>query len=285
MTLLLSLLACAGGGTPAGDDFLATGELTVTGGAAGTEYVELDLLGVSQVQGEDALIFSLTDESGVYALILVVEGVTGPGDYTPTKVHYHEGQQVLFADAATCTLSLSEGSDVAQPWEGAFSCEGLVAERGGEPWSFSDGSFSGGASTTLASREERMQASGYSFHLELLPEGGEAVDERDLTRAWVIPWRNAEVQVLFEDGPAEAPEDLLVSLYPDAGRLEAHLWTREATTPGSALQVSLSATDLPITAALNGSDEEVSGEQVEVQLWEDVGDVPFADKERVVLIY
>lgn len=287
--MLLLLLACAGGGGAEVDHFLASGEVTVNGGAAGSELVEFDLLGVSAVEGEARSVISLTDELGVYELMFVLDAPLAPGELVPTKVRYRKGLQALLDVDATCALSLTETADVEQPWAGSFSCEGLHTEEGlaagdEEPWSFTEGSFSGGATTTLGDRSERLAASGYSFHvlLESDPLDGAVIDEQDAARALVIPWRNDETWLVFEDGADESLDDLALKLVPETGRVELRRWARAQTAPDSSLSLRFTATDSPITVALDGGEQETTGEQVEVVVWESVTD---GDDEVVLLIY
>lgn len=276
--LFLLALACTKYQPNAEDPFGGVATFTVQGGAALSELVALEWLGWSEVQGDDFAVLTMADDDFVYELMFVLEGVEGPGNYTPTRTRYRKGQQALIDVEATCTVCLVAASSGPAPYEGSFTCEGLHTEEGwaaGDeaPWSFVSGAFSGGAYTTLASRSERLGAAGLTFSVEL-SRAGVTVDQDDAARAMVVPWRGEETWVVFEDGQDDSLDDLTLRVLPDSTTVDLRRWTRQDLAENTAVDLHILADEPGVNAAVEGGTQSGEGTDFQLRLWDDarVGD-------------
>lgn len=271
--LLLIALACTKGQPNAEDPFRGVATFTVEGGAAVSEPVALEWLGWSEVDGDGYAVLTMADDNFVYELMFVLEGVEGPGDYTPTRLRYRKGQQALIDVEATCTVSLVAASSGPAPYEGSFSCEGLHTEEGwaaGDeaPWSLSSGAFSGGAYTTLATRAARLSTAGLTFSVEL-SRAGVTVDQDDAARAMVVPWRGEETWVVFEDGEDDSLDDLTLRVLPDGTTVDLRRWTRQDLAENTAIDLHILADEPGVNASIEGGTQSGEGTDFRLRLWDD----------------
>ncbi|MCB9762469.1 MAG: hypothetical protein H6739_21910 [Alphaproteobacteria bacterium] len=289
--LPLLLIACTGtkGPETLGDDWFGEVTFTVEGGAGGTEAVEMQYIGWSEVEGEDRSVLAAASDDGVYELRIILDRVSAAGTYTPRSVRYRKGQQALRDAQADCAVDIVDSTDPNQPWAGRFSCTDLHTDEGlteGDeaPWSIVDGAFTGGAFTTLSSPDEGLGAAGYTLHVELLsgPLGGDVLDERTTDHALVVPWRAGETWVEFEDGEDDSLDDVVFKLTPATDQVTVERWTRPLLAEGSAAQLVLTATDIAITAAIEGSGAEQTGELITLRLWDDLTE---GSDDLVVFVY
>lgn len=271
--LLLLALACTKGEEELEDPFRGNVAFTVEGGAAVSELVELEWLGWSEIAGDGFAVLTAADDNFVWELMLTLEGVDGPGTYTPTKMRYRKGLQALIDAEASCAVTLQAASAGPAPWQGSFSCEGLHTESGLEagdeaPWSIVDGAFSGGAYTTPTARDERLAGPGYAYDVELSRDGA-TVDQNDPARALVIPWRGEGTGVVVEDGADDSLDDLTLRLEPDGTSLGVRRWAREQLSAGVAIDLRFLAEDPGISVAVDGGAQSGEGTDFLLRLWDD----------------
>jgi len=278
------LVACTQSGDPA-ELITGTATLTLDGSPAGPEDVVLTAVVWSEISDEGGGVLTAVDDTGVYELILEVESAE-TGDHTPTRVRFRKGLQVLLDHDATCALSLSDTGDAEQRWAGTFDCTGLVSEDPegtDDGWAIADGTFSGGSTIALTIREEAFAGPGWRWGVELLgPEFTEPIDESDLDRTTVIPWRSDEVWLLMEDGGGEdTGDDLLLKVRPETGAVSVAKWTRASAMEDVAISLTLLSEDgAELTAAVEETGVEAAGADLDLELWTS----PHADPDEVGIL-
>ena len=257
------------------DPFSGDAALTWTGGPWPQEDAALTSAGWAQLDGDGFATYAATDDTNVHELTLIL-GTLTPGPAQVRWVRQRYGNVHILGDGAGCVGEVFEVSD---SFGAELVCEGLLPETGlneGEVPVTLTVSLSGGAVTTGQSRAELLTPDWLTLLPALVPPEGAAYDLLDADHAALIPWRDGALWALFEASDDGSFDDLLLRITHAGERITVNKEPHDAAQGA----VSLTLTgESEITAAVEGSGEEQTGDTLTLTLWDDV----HAEAEQVLV--